>query len=233
MQRDPECMTTKGSNPYPKDTPFLRGLRKITTDFGTLLIFDEVISGFRIGPGGAQQYYGVLPDLTCLGKIIGGGLPVGAYGGKREIMIHMAPEGNIYQAGTLSGNPIAMVAGMATLNALKNGQVYKDLEEKGDTFFNGLAKAAESAGLDVVVNHIGSMGTMFFTKDPVTDFTTAKKGNTELFKIYYREMLERGIMLAPSPFEATFISLAHTDEVIRKTVEYTENCLNTMSRSHA
>jgi len=201
------------------DKSFLKRLREVTGQYGALLIFDEVISGFRVAPGGAQEIYGVLPDLTCLGKIIGGGLPVGAYGGRKEIMLRMAPEGEIYQAGTLSGNPLAMAAGLATLNILRQGDLYPELEEKGNALFSGLETAAREAGVRVVVNRIGSMGTLFFTDKPVSDFATAKVSSEKLFKIYYNTMLEQGIYLAPSPFEATFISAAHTREMIEKTIE--------------
>ena len=206
------------------DIEFLKGLRKLTKDNGALLIFDEVISGFRVSPGGAQQLYGIMPDLTCLGKIIGGGLPVGAYGGRKDIMEHVAPEGNIYQAGTLSGNPLAMAAGLSTLNLLKNNDIYKELDIKGNRFFNGLKEAAINAGVDVVVNHIGSLGSLFFTKEPVTDFISAKKSDTSFFKMFYKRMRENGIYIAPSPFEAYFISIAHDNEVIDNTIEIASEC---------
>ena len=201
------------------DKEFLKGLREITLKAGSLLIFDEVISGFRVGPGGAQELYDIMPDLTCLGKIIGGGLPVGAYGGRSEIMKSMAPEGNIYQAGTLSGNPLAMAAGLATLKVLQEENIYNDLEEKGRMLFSGLEEAARSAGLKVVVNRIGSMGSIFFTGDPVTDFASAKASDGDIFKGFYSGMLEQGVYLAPSPFEAWFVSLAHDKEIIQKTID--------------
>jgi len=197
---------------------FLRRLREITGEHGSLLIFDEVISGFRVGPGGAQQLYDVMPDLTCLGKIIGGGLPVGAYGGKREIMQSMAPEGDIYQAGTLSGNPLAMAAGLATLRLLQNGTIYKTLEERSTQLFSGLAGAAKQAGLAVVINRVGSMGSLFFTNEPVTDFASAKASRADLFRQFYGRMLSLGIYLAPSPFEAWFVSAAHNSENIENTI---------------
>jgi len=177
-----------------------------------------VISGFRVAPGGAQEVYGIMPDLTCLGKIIGGGLPVGAYGGRKEIMEMMAPEGDIYQAGTLSGNPLAMSAGLATLSILKQEDIYNVLEKKGDMFFSGLKETARAAGVDVVVNRIGSMGSFFFSAEPVTDFAAAKRGDHHLFPKYYKSMLDQGIYLAPSPFEASFLSTAHSEEMIRKTI---------------
>ncbi len=202
------------------DIPFLQGLRKITERYQSLLIFDEVITGFRLAPGGAQEYYGISPDLTCLGKIIGGGLPVGAFGGKREIMERLAPEGDIYQAGTLSGNPLAMTAGLATLRILGEPHVYSTLEQRSEMLFSGLKSSAEAAGIPAVINRVGSMGSLFFSDSPVTDFTTAKKSDGDMFKRYYTRMLEQGIYLAPSPFEATFLSLAHTDEIIEKTLDF-------------
>jgi glutamate-1-semialdehyde 2,1-aminomutase len=186
---------------------------------GVLLIFDEVISGFRVGPGGAQGLYGLMPDLTCLGKIIGGGLPVGAYGGRRDIMEKMAPEGDIYQAGTLSGNPLAMTAGLATLKVLQNKSVYQELEEKGRMLFSGLEDAAKSAGVKVVINRIGSMGSLFFGENLVTDFASAKASDADKYKSYYAKMLEQGIYLAPSPFEACFVSTAHDENSIQKTID--------------
>ncbi|MFH1487824.1 MAG: glutamate-1-semialdehyde 2,1-aminomutase [Pseudomonadota bacterium] len=201
---------------------YLKGLREVTLENDSLLIFDEVITGFRVGPGGAQELYGVLPDLTCLGKIIGGGLPVGAYGGRRELMERMAPEGDVYQAGTLSGNPIAMAAGLATLKLLRQGGVYGDLEAKGEMLFSGLANAARSAGIDVVVNRVGSIGSLFFTGNPVKDFTSVKASNGETFIGFYKNMLEKGIYLAPSPFEAWFVSTAHDEEDILRTVDCAE-----------
>jgi glutamate-1-semialdehyde 2,1-aminomutase len=204
---------------------FLDGLSQITREHGSLLIFDEVITGFRVAPGGAQELFGIMPDLTCLGKIIGGGLPVGAYGGKKDIMSKMAPEGDIYQAGTLSGNPLAMAAGLATLRILKKGDIYKELEDKASMLFLGLEEAARAAGIPSVINRIGSMGTLFFRADPVTDFETARASDQDLFKGYYKRMLEQGIYLAPSPFEASFVSTAHTQEMIRKTIKCAENAL--------
>jgi glutamate-1-semialdehyde 2,1-aminomutase len=198
---------------------FLTGLREITLKNGALLIFDEVISGFRVAPGGAQELYMINPDLTCLGKIIGGGLPVGAYGGRRDIMEQMAPEGDIYQAGTLSGNPLAMAAGLATLRILQEKDVYQELENKGRMLFSGLEDAAEAAGVEVVINRIGSMGSLFFGENPVTNFDSAKASDAEKFKVYYAKMLEQGIYLAPSPFEACFVSTAHDENSILKTIE--------------
>ncbi len=198
---------------------FLEGLRDITRRNGSLLIFDEVITGFRLSEGGAQQLFHVIPDMTTLGKIIGGGLPVGAFGGKKEIMSRMAPDGDIYQAGTLSGNPLAMAAGLATLRILKEGDIYRTLEQRSQQLFSGLESAAEEAGIPVVVNRLGSMGSLFFSKSPVTDFASAKKSDGDRFKRYYTRMLGGGIYLAPSPYETTFLSLAHDEEVIKKTLE--------------
>ena len=200
------------------DPQFLKSLRTLTQQNGSLLIFDEVISGFRVSSGGAQKLYHIMPDLTCLGKIIGGGLPVGAYGGSKKIMEHMAPVGNIYQAGTLSGNPLAMAAGLATLKELQDDRIYQELEIRSRLLFNGLAQAAQQAGLDLTINRVGSLGSIFFNKGPVTDFTTVKKSNSNFFKRFYLLMLDQGIYLAPSAFEAWFISLAHDTSVLEKTI---------------
>ena len=207
---------------------YLKGLRDVTLQNGSLLIFDEVITGFRVGPGGAQELYGVIPDLTCLGKIIGGGLPVGAYGGRRDIMAHMAPEGDIYQAGTLSGNPLAMAAGLTTLKLLQKGDIYRELEKKGEMLFSGLKKAAQSAGVEVVVNRVGSIGSMFFTGSPVKDFISVKASDGGLFRGFYAKMLEQGVYLAPSAFEAWFVSSAHGEEDIRKTIECAEKSFQSL-----
>jgi glutamate-1-semialdehyde 2,1-aminomutase len=209
-------------------TAFLKGLREMTREYGALLIFDEVISGFRLRPGGAQQFYDIMPDLTCLGKIIGGGLPVGAYGGKKEIMLRVAPEGDIYQAGTLSGNPLAMAAGLATLKILKKGDIYKELGKKGDMLFSGLEAAAQAAGIPATINHLGSMGSLFFVAEPVTDFGTAKESDQGLFKRYYKRMLEQGIYLAPSPFEASFVSTSHSEDIINRTIDCAEKAFRTI-----
>lgn len=201
------------------DPKFLSGLRRLTHEHQALLIFDEVISGFRVAAGGGQEYFDVLPDLTCLGKIIGGGLPVGAYGGKREIMSRMAPDGDVYQAGTLSGNPLAMAAGLATLRVLKESRPYDELDQKSDRLFSGLGRAAEAAGVPVTINRLGSMGALFFTADPVADFDSATAGDVNLFSRYYRKMLSEGIYLAPSPSEAAFVSTAHSEDAIAKTID--------------
>lgn len=209
---------------------FLKGLRELCSESGALLIFDEVISGFRVSPGGAQEIYGVKPDLTCLGKIIGGGLPVGAYGGRREIMENMAPEGDVYQAGTLSGNPLAMAAGLATLKVLRDKKIYEKLEGRANTLFSGLKDAAQSAGVDITINRVGSMGTLFFTDEPVTDFESACAGNKELFREFYSDMLDQGIYLAPSPFEAWFVSAAHEEEHVRKTLDCAMRSFESLSK---
>ncbi len=198
---------------------FLEGLREVTKKNGSLLVFDEVMSGFRVAYGGAQARFNVTPDLTCLGKIIGGGLPVGAYGGKREIMSRIAPEGDIYQAGTLSGNPVAMAAGIATIEQLKVPGVYERLEEKSGRLANGLRKIADAAKVPVFVDRVGSMLGMFFTDRPVRNFEDAKTSDLKKFAAYYQGMLERGIYLAPSQFEAFFVSTAHDTKDIEKTLE--------------
>ena len=197
---------------------FLERLRDLTRHYGIVLVFDEVITGFRLGYGGAQLRYGVIPDLTCLGKIIGGGLPVGAYGGPHHIMKLIAPEGPVYQAGTLSGNPLAVTAGIETLKLLKKPGVYRQLEERGRLLSEGLLEAARELGVGVTLNRVGSMMTLFFTPGPVTDYASAKKSDTLAFARFFRAMLEEGIYLPPSQFEAAFLSTAHTSADIAKTV---------------
>jgi glutamate-1-semialdehyde 2,1-aminomutase len=201
---------------------FLEGLRKITSKSGSLLIFDEVITGFRVGLGGAQELFNILPDLTCLGKIIGGGLPVGAYGGRKEIMSWIAPVGPVYQAGTLSGNPLATAAGLATLHLLSEGEVYQRLEEKSAFFFGKLEAIARSQGLPFRMSRVGSMGSFFFTPEAVTDFSTGQQASAEAYSQFFRAMRERGVYLAPSAFEALFISLAHSREDLEKTLAAAE-----------
>ncbi len=198
---------------------FLEGVRKLCDTYGSLLIFDEVITGFRLAPGGAQQYFNIMPDLTCLGKIIGGGLPVGAYGGRREIMERISPSGDVYQAGTLSGNPLAMSAGLSMLGALCEEGVYEKLEKKNTYFCAGLEEAARSAGVAVALNRIGSLGCGFFTDGPVTDYESAVKADTAAYGIFFREMLARGVYLAPSQFEAFFVSTAHEKDDLDRTIE--------------
>jgi len=197
---------------------YLAGLRELTKPFGVLLIFDEVMSGFRVSFGGAQQRYGIRPDLTCLGKIIGGGLPVGAYGGKREIMDLISPSGPVYQAGTLSGNPLAMAAGLATLEIIDDARFYDRLEATGAQLEAGLAEEARKAGVVVQINRVGSELTLFFNPGRVVDYGTAKQSDTAAFGKFFIGLLERGIYLPPSQFEAFFLSSAHSSSDIEKTV---------------
>ncbi len=195
----------------PPAEGYLAGLRALCDEYGVVLIFDEVITGFRVALGGAQERYGVMPDLTTLGKIIGGGFPVGAFGGKREIMEHLAPVGPVYQAGTLSGNPIAMVAGLALLGALKQPGVYDELERKGARLEAGLHAALATAAVPAYLTRVGSVACMFFTEETVTDWASASSSDVTRYARYFGGMLERGFTLAPSQFEATFVGLAHTD----------------------
>ena len=207
---------------------FLKGLRELTRRSSSLLIFDEVITGFRLGLGGAQQHYGVLPDLTCLGKIIGGGLPVGAYGGKRAIMDCVSPNGAVYQAGTLSGNPLAVAAGMAALRRLIEDEPYGQIESLAAQFGEGLLQIARDAGRPLCCNRVGSMFTAFFTEGPVKDLSSAKTSDCELFGRYHAQMLRRGIYLAPSQFEAGFTSTAHTEEDIDRTLSAAEEVMRAL-----
>ncbi|MBM7855568.1 glutamate-1-semialdehyde 2,1-aminomutase [Desulfohalotomaculum tongense] len=203
----------------PPQPGYLEGLRQLTKEYGSLLIFDEVMTGFRVAYGCAQSLYNIEPDLTCFGKVIGGGLPVGAYGGKKEIMEHVSPVGPVYQAGTLSGNPLAMTAGIATLTELAKPGVYEELDRKAAKLADGLAEAAKEAGVAVTQNRVGSMVCTFFTDQEVVDFNTASSSDTEKFAAFFRAMLEEGVYLAPSQFEAAFMSAAHTDEDIDFTIE--------------
>jgi glutamate-1-semialdehyde 2,1-aminomutase len=197
----------------PPAPGYLQMLREVTERYGALLILDEVMTGFRVAFGGAQQRYGVKPDLTTLGKVIGGGLPVGAYGGRKDIMSKVAPAGPVYQAGTLSGNPLAVAAGLAMLRHLKaHPEIYDQLEARA-------AALCAAAPADVTVNRVGSMFTFFFTEGPVTDWESAKRSDTARFGRFFRAMLERGVYMAPSQFEAAFVSAAHTEEDIVKTIE--------------
>ena len=198
---------------------YLEGLREVTQRYETVLIFDEVMTGFRLARGGAQERYGVVPDMTCLGKVIGGGLPVGAFGGRREIMEQVAPTGPIYQAGTLSGNPLAITAGLATLGAMGEPGFYERLEESGEHWRRGMSEAASAGDVPFTVNQVGSMVSLFFTEGPVTDFSLAARSDTEAFKDFFWHMLRRGIYLAPSQYEAGFISSAHKEEDLEKTFE--------------
>ncbi len=205
---------------------FLQGLRNICDKNGALLIFDEVITGFRLAYGGAQQHFGVKPDLTTLGKIIGGGLPVGCFGGRKDIMKMMAPEGPVYQAGTLSGNPLAMAAGIATLNILKTAGTYEALEQKSKKLAEGIAAAASKAGLKTTSNRVGAMFSLFFTDRKVFDYPSAKTCDTQKFAKYFWSMMENGVYIAPSQFEAGFMSLAHSDADIDATITAAEASLN-------
>jgi glutamate-1-semialdehyde 2,1-aminomutase len=205
----------------PPQPGFLESLREITEKNGSLLIFDEVMTGFRVGYNCAQGYYGVTPDLTCLGKVIGGGLPVGAYGGKAEIMEKIAPSGPIYQAGTLSGNPLAMTAGYETLSQL-TPESYKEFERKADRLEEGLHAAAEKYDIPHTINRAGSMIGIFFTDNEVKNYEGAKSSDLDLFANYYREMANEGVFLPPSQFEGLFLSTAHTDEDIEKTIQAAE-----------
>ena len=198
---------------------FLEGLRKICSDEGIVLIFDEVITGFRVAYGGAQELYGIKADLTCLGKIIGGGLPVGAYGGKQAIMERVAPLGGVYQAGTLSGNPMAMTAGIETLDLLRSKKVYQALEEKTTYLTEGISKSAEERGIPITINRATGLFTVFFTRGPVTHYQKAKMSDTKRFAQFFIQMMEEGIYLPPSQFEAWFISLAHSQKDLDRTIE--------------
>ena len=200
----------------PPADGYLQGLRDLTAKHGALLIFDEVITGFRVGYGGAQAHYGVTPDLTCLGKIIGGGLPAAAFGGRADIMNALAPDGEVYQAGTLSGNPVAMAAGLKTMEILRRPSTYKHLETLGSELEAGLRSAIESSGVEACINRVGSAMTLFFTAGPVTDYASAKKCDTERYGRFFAAMRERGVFLAPSQFEAMFVSLAHSRSEIEK-----------------
>jgi glutamate-1-semialdehyde 2,1-aminomutase len=208
---------------------FLRGLRSLCDRYGIVLIFDEVISGFRVGPGGAQAWAGVTPDLTCLGKIIGGGLPVGAYGGRAELMRLVAPEGPVYQAGTLSGNPLAMTAGLWSLRELSD-KIYTHLSDLGVRLAAGLAEAARRASVGVQVNGIGSVLTPFFTTEPVRNYQSALRVDTARYAAFFRAMLKRGVYLPPSQFEAWFLSSAHTAREIDRTIGAAEEAMEEVAR---
>ena len=208
----------------PPKKGFLEGLRKLCDEYGALLIFDEVITGFRLAFGGAAEYFGVTPDLVTYGKIIGAGMPVGAYGGRREIMELVSPVGKVYKAGTLSGNPIAMAAGLTQLKYLyEHQEIYKDLEEKGKRLYGGMEKILAEKNLPYHINHVSSLGSLFFTEQEVVDYTSAKSSDTKAFSEYFKGMLAQGIHMAPSQFEAMFLSVAHTDEIIDQTLEAVRN----------
>ena len=199
---------------------FLEGLRSICDEYGALLIFDEVITGFRLGIDGAQGFYGVKPDLTTFGKIIGGGMPVGAYGGRREIMEMVSPLGGVYQAGTLSGNPIAMAAGLTQLTILsEHPEYYKELNDTADWFFGKMQEIVSRSGAPYHVNHVGSLGCLYFNESEVVDYESAQKSDTDAFADYCNFMLEHGVYLAPAQFEAMFLSKAHTREILEETLE--------------
>jgi len=210
----------------PPAAGFLEGLRRLTADNGALLIFDEVITGFRISYGAAQGLFGVSPDITCLGKIIGGGLPVGAYGGRREIMERVAPLGDMYQAGTLSGNPLAVAAGVAALDELKQPDVYARLDAMAQRLTDGLSQVFNRAEVPSTINRVGSMFTGFFNPGPVDTLAQVEQSDVSAYGRYFHAMLDRGVYLAPSQFEAGFISLAHTEDDIDRTIAAAEASLN-------
>ena len=210
---------------------FLKTLRDLTETHGAVLIFDEVMTGFRVAYGGAQSLYDIQPDLTCFGKVIGGGLPVAAYGGKKEIMSQIAPQGSIYQAGTLSGNPIAMAAGIATLKELQKTGVYEALNERSKRLITGLGHAAKKAGVAARVGHVGSMMGMFFTDRNVTNFDDAKSCDLDLFSNFYQGMRQHGIYIAPSQFEVLFLSTAHSDEHVDATIDAAQQVLEKLGPS--
>ena len=215
----------------PPVNGFLSELREITADDGALLIFDEVMTGFRLGFGGVQESSGVSPDLTTLGKIIGGGLPVGAYGGRSDVMSHIAPDGPVYQAGTLAGNPLSVAAGMAVLEELRRRpEVYAELEQRTARLVDGLHEGASRVRLDVCINRVGSMFTVFFTPGPVTDFESACTADREQFACFFRAMLDRGILFPPSQFEAAFVSAAHSDDDIDATVRAAKQAFEIVSQ---
>lgn len=210
----------------PPKKGFLEGLRKFCSEHGSVLIFDEVITGFRLGLQGAQGYFGIDADLVTYGKIIGAGMPVGAYGGKREIMEMVSPVGAVYQAGTLSGNPVAMAAGIAQLTILKNNpQIYEELNQKSDTFFETMKENVRKSGHAWQVNHVGSIGSLFFTEQQVVDYASAKTSDTAEYARYFKYMLDNGIHLAPAQFEAMFVSAAHTEENLAYALQKAENFL--------
>ena len=208
---------------------YLKSLRTLTKEFNSLLIFDEVISGFRVLPGGAQEHYDVSPDLTTLGKIIGGGFPIGAYGGRKEIMEMMSPNGPVYQAGTLSGNPVAVSAGMATLQIIKEEQVIDQINRKAQNFYQELQGIFEEASIDVCSNQIASLSTLFFQAGPVNNYAEAVQSNPEQFIAFFNAMLDQGIYIAPSQFEAAFVSLAHSEEDLERTCQAIRHALQNMS----
>jgi len=208
---------------------FLEGLRELSLKYGALLIFDEVITGFRVSYGGAQALYDIHPDLTCLGKVIGGGLPVGAYGGRCELMEQVAPLGSVYQAGTLSGNPLAMAAGIETLRMLKNGRIYEELEERGRALVEGIEEAYRVLNLQCCLNRAGSMWTLFFTQGPVRGDRDIERADVKAYARYFHAMLERGVSLPPSQFEAAFLSAAHSTQDVALTIEAAREALRSVA----
>lgn len=210
---------------------FLEALRELTKENGSLLIFDEVISGFRASLGGAQKRFGIMPDLTCLGKIIGGGLPVGAFGGRADIMDHLAPVGDVYQAGTLSGNPLAMKAGYTTLCELQKRNPYADLDARAKKLKEGLAAAADAHGVRATINQVGSLLTVFFTDRPVHTYADAQTSSVDQYRIFFQALLAEGIHLPPSQFECWFISTAHTDADIEKTIQAAEKAFAAVAKA--
>jgi len=214
----------------PPPPGWLAALRALTAAHGVVLIFDEVMTGFRVHRGGAQTLYGVTPDLTCLGKIVGGGLPVGAYGGRADLMDQVAPAGPVYQAGTLSGNPLAMRAGIATLDRLDEPGTYERLESVSARFASGLTAAAKDAGVPSVVNRVGSMLTAFFTETPVTDYASATLSDTKRYAAFHRAMLDRGVYLAPSQFEAAFLSTAHEPAIVDRALAAARDAMHAIAR---
>jgi glutamate-1-semialdehyde 2,1-aminomutase len=213
----------------PPEPGFLAGLREVTRQYGALLIFDEVMSGFRVDYGGAQALYGVTPDLTCLGKIVGGGLPAAAYGGRRDILALVAPSGPVYQAGTLSGNPLATAAGIAQLEALREPGTYERLGRLTAQLATGIGEAAQAAGVPLYQTRVGSMFSVFFMPGPVIDEASAKRSDTQAFAAYFHAMLQAGVYLAPSQFEAGFVSLAHSEDDIAKTIDAAGAALRTVA----
>jgi glutamate-1-semialdehyde 2,1-aminomutase len=215
----------------PPKAGYLKSVRELASLNGALLIFDEVMTGFRLARGGAQELYGVMPDITTLGKIIGGGLPVGAYGGSKDLMRNIAPSGPIYQAGTLSGNPLSLTAGLVTLKRLRDKSIYETLERATARLCNGLSTAAADAGIPTVLNRVGSMWTSFFTKEPVTDWTTANQSDRQSYGRFFHAMLEEGVYLAPSQFEAAFVSTAHTDDIVDQTISAAQKAFRQLGRT--
>jgi glutamate-1-semialdehyde 2,1-aminomutase len=208
---------------------FLAGLRQVATEYGALLIFDEVMTGFRVAYGGAQTRYEIVPDLTCLGKVIGGGLPAAAYGGRADLMSLVAPAGPVYQAGTLSGNPLAMAAGLATLRLIKEPDFFSRLERSTERLTGGLAAEAAKAGVSLQVASAGSMWGFFFNDAPVTDYAGARRSDTAAYARFFHAMLERGVYLAPSQFESAFVSTCHDDAIIAQTLAAAAEALATVA----